>query len=174
MDRYEAIDAVEAVLAERGEDGGGRAVAIVDALLQNAPFLTLRDVIEADIARARLWHANAEEWSASDWGNAFGGEVGELLEAVLYAIEAGAHAGAAQNFIKKLRRHETGLGHSANTPQDLDELRQCVGWEAADTVLYAILVCWKMGVDLERCLIDKFNETSEANGFDIRIGLNVA
>lgn len=80
-----------------------------------------------------------DDWTLGDWGNAMGGECGE-----------------AQNKIKKLR---TG---KAVTPEDIVE-------EIADTVIYADLVCWKLGKSLWEAIVSKFNSVSERIGSPHRL-----
>lgn len=53
--------------------------------------LTFAEVIEANRARCKRWHQDADDWSGADWSNAMCGEAGE-----------------AANVVKKLRRNETG------------------------------------------------------------------
>jgi NTP pyrophosphatase (non-canonical NTP hydrolase) len=117
------------------------------------------------------WHARGSEWTDGDWAAAFGGEVGEVVQALLDALAMTAVAGRAQDLVKKLRRHQSGLSESYNTPSDVNALRERVAEEVADVLLYGILLCWHVDVDLIPALIKKFNMVSEAQGFPERIGV---
>lgn len=77
-------------------------------------------------------------------------------------------AGEAANVIKKIRRHETGLGDSANTPP-MDELIQNLEAELADVIIYADLLADFYGINLEDAIKEKFNHTSKINGFPERL-----
>jgi NTP pyrophosphatase (non-canonical NTP hydrolase) len=78
-------------------------------------------------------------WTASDWGNALAGEVGE-----------------ACNFIKKMRRGD-------------QIAMKDIGKELADVVTYADLLAQHLGLDLEECVRQKFNEVSARHGSEIRL-----
>ena len=102
--------------------------------------------------RCSRWHdPMTDDWTLGDWGNAFGGEAGEL-----------------QNVVKKLRRHESGASLTYNTPER-DALLAKFEEEVADVLLYLDLLCWKAGVSpnqVIRGLRDKFNLVSQAQGWD--------
>jgi NTP pyrophosphatase (non-canonical NTP hydrolase) len=80
-----------------------------------------------------------DSWSPTDWATAMAGECGE-----------------ACNLIKKMR-----LG------QDID-LKE-VGAELADLVIYVDLLASRLGLDLENCLIEKFNQVSAKKGSEVRL-----
>lgn len=116
------------------------------------PFLTFHEFRVQNVSRLRRWHDPAnEEWTGSDWGNAMAGEAGE-----------------ACNVVKKLRRHETNLGTSYNTPER-EELIPKLAEELADAVTYADLLANHYGIDLGEAVRDKFNRVSEAQGFEERL-----
>lgn len=75
-----------------------------------------------------------EDWSPTDWGCAMAGEAGETC-----------------NKIKKLRRCD-------------DIPLKEIGEELADTVIYADLLATRLGLDLGKCVIDKFNKDSVKRG----------
>jgi NTP pyrophosphatase (non-canonical NTP hydrolase) len=79
------------------------------------------------------------DWSPTDWGCAMAGEAGETC-----------------NMLKKMRRG------------DFVPLVD-VGKEIADTVLYAVLLAERLGIDLQNAVIDKFNEFSDRVGSPIKI-----
>jgi NTP pyrophosphatase (non-canonical NTP hydrolase) len=107
---------------------------------------------EINRRRCDQWHdAETDSWTLGDWGNAFGGEAGEL-----------------QNVVKKLRRHESGASQAYNTPE-MEELQEKFAEEVADVLLYLDLLCWKAGASPESLLYalgQKFNLVSRAQGWD--------
>jgi NTP pyrophosphatase (non-canonical NTP hydrolase) len=112
----------------------------------------LRELREQNVPRMMRWHGDdGAGWTGADWSNAMCGEAGE-----------------AANIVKKIRRHETGLGSSANTPP-IDELIAKLGTELADIVAYVDLLAAHYDIDLERAVAEKFNEVSEINGFPERL-----
>ena len=140
-------------------------------------FLMLRAVNNRRMGR---WHGDSADWSGADWSNAMNGEAGEMAEASVAAIryvevamEATIRAsianGTVANTIKKIRRHETGLGTSYNTPE-LEALAAKLAEEIADVVIYADLLANHYGIDLGQAVVEKFNKVSEANGFPERLG----
>lgn len=111
-------------------------------------YLHLRD---ANVARLERWHGEDDSWTGADWSNAMCGEVGE-----------------AANIVKKLRRHETGLGTGYNTPP-LADLNGLLALELADVVIYADLVAHHYNISLRLAVAEKFNRVSEAQGFPERL-----
>lgn len=107
--------------------------------------------------RKMRWHSGGGEWTASDWGNALAGEVGELC-----------------NLIKKVRRHETHVdviagGHGSYNTPEYAALLPMIRDEIADVFLYLDLVADHFGMDLFNCIAPKFDRVSEAQGFPERL-----
>lgn len=102
-------------------------------------------------ARCVRWHSEGEPWGAADWSNALAGEVGELC-----------------NVIKKIRRHETGVPQSYNTPP-MAELIPMLSDEIADVFLYLDLVADHFGLSLYECIKPKFDRVSAAQDFPERM-----
>lgn len=104
----------------------------------------MNDFSEINKKRCNVWHPNGiNSWSASDWMTALTGEVGE-----------------AANIIKKLNRIRDGLvGNTETKDQLIISLRK----ELADIFIYLDLLSTSFGVDLQRAVIDKFNETTNKN-----------
>lgn len=114
-------------------------------------FLTFADLAITNRARCQRWHTFADAWTGADWSNAMCGEAGE-----------------AANVVKKLRRHET---HT--TPQgdpDKTSLLIALGYEIADTILYAFLLADHYGINVEKAVIEKFDAVSRKNGFPEKLG----
>jgi NTP pyrophosphatase (non-canonical NTP hydrolase) len=132
-------------------------------------FDTLRVV---NVSRLERWHGDDASWTGADWSNAMSGESGEMMEAALEATSAmvrvGVATGTVANTIKKVRRHETGLGTSYNTPE-LAPLIAKLAEEIADVVIYADLLANHYGIDMGKAVLEKFNKVSIGNGFPERL-----
>lgn len=114
--------------------------------------LNLEQLREQNRSRAERWHGpGTEPWSLADWSNAMCGEAGE-----------------AANVVKKIRRHETSIGESYNTP-DLTALNQSLAHELADLLIYADLLAMNANIDLSEAIREKFNLVSEAQDFPERL-----
>jgi NTP pyrophosphatase (non-canonical NTP hydrolase) len=106
-----------------------------------------RHLSQTNLKRCLLWHPNGlEEWSISDWAVAAAGEMGEVCDAV-----------------KKMNRARDGL-------QGKTSDAEAVGKEIADTVIYLDLLAQRLGFDLADLVEQKFNEVSDREGFDIKLG----
>lgn len=132
--------------------------------------LDLAALRRENVARMRRWHAGSADWSLADWATAMCGEAGE-----------------AANIIKKIRRHQTGIGVGPqaypgvrdpanptelyNTPP-IEDLLVALGRELADVQLYIDLLAYEAGIDLAAVTIEKFNRVSEAQGFPERLHLS--
>lgn len=116
--------------------------------MNNLDFKSFRDV---NLSRANKWHnGSIFEWSVSDWACAMAGEAGEVCDA-----------------IKKLRRVEDGItGQNRGT---IENAYKEIGKELADTVIYCDLVAARVGLDLGKCVQEKFNEVSVKFGFEERL-----
>ncbi|PUZ21779.1 hypothetical protein DCC81_24640 [Chitinophaga parva] len=79
------------------------------------------------------------DWSEMEWCCAIAGEAGEQI-----------------NFVKKQRRDEV-------------DLREEIGKEMADVIIYIDLLAARMGIDLPEAIRQKFNEVSGKKGVDIKI-----
>jgi NTP pyrophosphatase (non-canonical NTP hydrolase) len=132
------------------------------------PSLQFSRLREQNVARLERWHGASAAWTGADRGNSMAGEGGEAMEAAFAIIQFGIRVGIVANTIKKIRRHETGLGTSYNTPELL-ELKARLGEEAADVVIYADLLTHHYDIDLGLAVIDKFNKVSIGNGFPERL-----
>lgn len=120
--------------------------------------MTIRDLTEAnkalhlaDLAKANRDRCNEvfhpiDAWSPTDWACAMGGECGEVL-----------------NLVKKGRRE------NADPDWWTYEFRLDIGREIADMVIYADLLCQRLGISLEDAIREKFNEVSRETGSDICI-----
>ena len=97
-----------------------------------------------------------KSWSPSDWGVAFGGEAGEVLDA-----------------IKKRNRVIDGIGQPGD-PVDADAALNEIADELADVVIYADLLATRLGIDLGAAVAAKFNRTSAKIGSPARLPTGVA
>ena len=124
--------------------------------------LQFAQIMAQSISRANRWHPGGiTEWSALEWAGAMCGEAGECANAA-----------------KKLKRLEDGIKSiNVNDPdsetvrhfEDTETAKRVVGKEVADTILYAVLVAARCGVDLQRVLKEVFNKKSEEYGFPERL-----
>lgn len=114
---------------------------------------THKTLAEANRVRQAEW-APGHEISGSWRGNELGGEIGEALEQVLLLAIAG---GRVQNTVKKLEREALGLPGSRASVENL-------GKELGDVVICAALVAEKFGINLDRVVALKFNETTDKVG----------
>jgi len=110
-------------------------------------FGELRSV---NVSRKIKWHGDTDGWIGSDWATAMGGECGEAL-----------------NVVKKLRRAEMGIANRGDP--DPNELKVMLGFEIADTVIYGDLLAAYYGIDLNGCVVTKFNAVSVKFGFPERL-----
>lgn len=101
--------------------------------------LSFERLQEANALRSNITFPQCNTWSLGDWGCAVAGEVGE-----------------ACNLMKKARRGEVIPAH-----QIADEL--------ADVVIYADLICTKMGVTLEAAIKRKWDEVSKRRGYEEKL-----
>lgn len=114
--------------------------------------MTFENLRSSNKERCTTMFHPINEWSITDWACAMGGEAGEVL-----------------NKIKKLRRL-----HKNNPTQkelakvkNIDMLLEGIGEEIADTVIYADLLCQRLGLDMETLVSNKFNKDSkEMNCYD--------
>lgn len=119
--------------------------------------MKLKTLTEANTARAKRWHApdGLEGWNALEWAGAMAGEAGE-----------------ACNAAKKLRRVEQKIANinvaNRHLPTE-SEAKRAVAKECADTILYALLLIERVGVDAEEIIRDVFNAKSEEYGFPERV-----
>lgn len=114
--------------------------------------LTFGALRQASLARNARWHPGGlVNWTLSEWGLAMCGEAGE-----------------AANVIKKLNRVRDGM-RGNRKDETHASLIVDLGFELADTVIYADLVAAAAGIDLARAIIEKFNATSAKNGFPERL-----
>lgn len=116
-------------------------------------MFTLRDLRDINVTRCQRWHdgfPRDDDWTVADWSNAAAGEMGE-----------------AANIVKKIRRAE--FGHSGALDPDIEELKNMLGDEIADTIIYLDLLAAHQGIDLERAIRNKFNAVSDREGFPERL-----
>lgn len=117
----------------------------------------LEEFRKVNIQRAKRWHKNGlDEWTCLEWGGAFGGEAGELL-----------------NVIKKYRRFELGLQQSnvvhPDSSDEAEYLRDQIIKEAGDALVYLDILAHQFDFTLENAIRTAFNQISEREGFPERI-----
>lgn len=128
--------------------------------LESKPMyrLTFDDLIAANLSRVERWHALAD-WSPLEWAGAMCGEAGEAANAAkkLKRIE-----GKIQNIDKR------GLKSPVLNDQRA-EYAKMIGMECADAIIYSVLLCARVDVDLVACIREAFNAKSEEYGFPERL-----
>lgn len=116
-------------------------------------FPDMDDISMINRQRSAEWHSEGEAWVLSDWSNAAAGEMGELA-----------------NFVKKIRRLDTGTSGRYNE-QDRDALVAKAMLEVADVYLYLDLLLEQLSPNatMKQVIATKFNITSEEYDFPHRI-----
>lgn len=118
--------------------------------------MTLKELCEANVSRAKRWHnGDIGEWSTLEWAAAMAGEAGE-----------------ACNAAKKLKRLECRIASINLADRNLRteyEAKLAVAHEAADTIIYALLLIERAGIDAECIIREVFNAKSEEYGFPERV-----
>lgn len=103
---------------------------------------------KANLTRCEAHFHPLNSWSETDWGCALAGEVGELC-----------------NFLKKRKRTVDAVeSHKISQIQGtrkLISLHNSCKKEIGDVLSYLDLISASMGLTLEECIRDKFNEVSD-------------
>jgi NTP pyrophosphatase (non-canonical NTP hydrolase) len=123
--------------------------------------LTIRRIVKESIERAKRWHqGDITQWSTLEWAGAMCGEAGECANAA-----------------KKLKRLQGGIS-SLNEGErhygDFTAAQEAVIHEAADVLLYLVLVAASAGADgedFENKVCEVFNRKSKEYGFPERLGM---
>lgn len=119
--------------------------------------MNIGELFYQSVSRARRWHPGGiEDWSPLEWAGAMAGEAGE-----------------AANAAKKLKRLESSMA-TINEPDrhftDAAAARAAVANEAADTILYGLLLMARVGIeDPESVIREVFNKKSEEYDFPERV-----
>jgi len=113
--------------------------------------LTFQQLRLVNVNRCEQVFHPLDSWSIADWAVALAGEAGETCDAV-----------------KKLRRLQDGKNTSKD-PQTVSQCIENIGNELADTIIYADLLAAKLGIDLEKAIVRKFNIVSERMNSNIKL-----
>ena len=108
----------------------------------------LHELREANQRRQLLWDPHGQ----------LSGAFGRLFR----SNEMVGEAGEAANEVKKLVREEVGIQGSRTTVDKLAD-------ELSDVVICIDLIAELYGIDLIKSIRRKFNETSDKQGFDIKL-----
>jgi NTP pyrophosphatase (non-canonical NTP hydrolase) len=118
--------------------------------------MSFQGLRKANKSRCKRWHKGGlEEWSVTDWATAMMGEAGEMC-----------------NAIKKLRRIETdalNINEPGRQFTDRKTAVESIAKEMGDTLIYMDLLAQRLGVDLEKSIIEVFNQKSKEYGFPERL-----
>jgi hypothetical protein len=93
-----------------------------------------------------------DSWSVAEWTNAMCGEAGE-----------------AANIAKKMIRHRGNVAGNKGEDRNLPALREKLGRELADVVIYADLTAASQGIELAAAVRVTFDAKSEEIGSSIRL-----
>lgn len=111
-------------------------------------YISLSHFSRTNKRRGERWHSGglvSAGWTISDWSNAMAGEAGELC-----------------NIVKKLRRDELGMvGNKLPRKELMDQAEMEIG----DVLIYLDLLASALGLSLEQCAIQSFNNKSKELGF---------
>lgn len=84
------------------------------------------------------------------------------------AVEFGGEAGELLDAVKKLTRAQEGI--AGNKGKSLDDLRQAVMEEVGDVLISLDMLCDILGVDPYDCVPMKFNKTTRKVGLPVFMG----
>lgn len=105
--------------------------------------LTFRRLRKTNVRRCNTAFAHKlDNWSLAEWSNAMAGEAGETC-----------------NVTKKILRGD----------HPLDHYKKDLAKEIADVVVYADLLAAAAGINLEKAVIQKFNEVSDRRNCNIKL-----
>lgn len=120
--------------------------------------LAFSDFSEINMQRHKDWptepNVSVDEWSLSQWGIAIAEETGELCGA-----------------IKRLNRFRSGIVIKRRKSRIESEAEgiAAIKEEIGGIVTYLDLMAHSVGLRLEDCIRDTFNEVSEREGFHHRV-----
>jgi NTP pyrophosphatase (non-canonical NTP hydrolase) len=103
--------------------------------------LTFARLRERNVTRCEKHYHPVDQWSPNDWLGAVTGEVGELA-----------------SVLKNIRRKQTEVGPNGHGIPFTTLIG--IAHEAADVVIYLDLLCERLGIDLGKAVVEKFNLVS--------------
>ena len=92
---------------------------------------------------------------------------GEHVETLFRAVEFGGEAGELLDAVKKLTRARKGI--AGNKDQTLDTLTQAVKEEIGDVLISLDILADDLGIKIEDCVPMKFNKTSLKVGVPVEM-----
>jgi hypothetical protein len=118
-------------------------------------MLTFGELKRVNKARCLKFHP-IDEWRPSQWSNAMAGECGE-----------------ACNLTKKMDRiapdSRVKIQMNKVGETDMFDLIQMLSLELGDVIIYADLLATRVGLNLEDCVRDAFNNKSKSLGMSERV-----
>lgn len=125
-----------------------------DSVMSRQSSLTIKELVEKNIKRCmdgKGFNHELNEWSIAEWTNAAAGEMGE-----------------ACNIAKKMIRLRDDI--KGNDPKlTRNDLKKKLAQELSDTIIYIVLTAASEDIDLEKSIIDTFNNKSDEIGSDIKL-----
>lgn len=112
----------------------------------------LKRLREANINRSIEWSDGSDNLDQDDaeW----------VIQLLFRSNELGGEAGEAQNQVKKLVRKKLGMIGGKNTKKAIKDITD----ELADTIICVDRLASHLDIDLEKAIVEKFNEVSEKRG----------
>lgn len=109
-------------------------------------MLTFQQLRDTNLSRCERFHP-LDEWRPSQWSNAMAGESGEVC-----------------NLTKKMDRvwpsNQFKVAMNKTEDQNMLDLTLKVALEIGDVLLYADLLAARLGLSLEQCVREAFNNKS--------------
>lgn len=114
--------------------------------------MTFESLRESNVKRCEGAFHPIMDWTPTDWACAMAGEAGETC-----------------NMVKKLRRldNPASIFKQTQNNTDAEHIKEQIGKEVADTVIYCDLLMARPGLSLSDAVRNKFNEVS------MRVGSHV-
>ena len=116
-------------------------------------YTQLKTLRQVNVERMHRY-PSCSGWNLLEWAGALCGEAGELA-----------------NFCKKHLLVNGPTSLSSPEGAERERLRQEIGKEIADVLIYADLLAYEAGFDLWPLIVAKFNEVSERRGYPERLSL---
>ncbi len=119
---------------------------------------TLTKLRIANVERGKLWNSG---WNPD---SNFTTE-SYIIELLFRSNELGGEVGEAQNKVKKYVRYLRQMAGGISKEESIKEIEK----ELADVIICVDRVADIFGIDLNKAVVDKFNETSDKRGFNIKL-----
>jgi NTP pyrophosphatase (non-canonical NTP hydrolase) len=123
--------------------------------------LTFKKLRKVNIARCEKYFHKIEEWSEAEWACALAGEVGELCN----FIKKRTRLLKSKKFVKGLKSND----YAKSLNKSFNDLGEEAKKEIGDIMCYLDLISARLGVTVEDCTRNKFNEVSDRVGSKLKL-----